>query len=180
MLNNSTNSDPQTYPAANPSCGGPTTGTYEVCGCQGGQTASASKADQGTVDATATESSSAIQTSRTARTSSADAAASNSTSKPRYRVHSVDDSYEVYGVDAIWHNQYVGPETDFIGMRKQFECDINAMILRVAKHVSDGLYEVISMNASAHSLTVVCGCTKTLGSRLGGCQGCCHFLGRGC
>ncbi|KAK0099262.1 hypothetical protein ONS95_006368 [Cadophora gregata] len=67
---------------------------------------------------------------------------------------------EVYGVDAIWHNQYVGPETDFIGIRKQFECDINDMILLVAKHVADGLYEVISMNASAHSLTVVCGCTK--------------------
>lgn len=45
-------------------------------------------------------------------------------------------------------------------MRKQFGYDINAMILLVAKHLSDGLYEVISMNASPRSLTVVCGSTK--------------------
>ncbi|KAG4444145.1 hypothetical protein IFR05_000374 [Cadophora sp. M221] len=121
---------------------------------------SASKAGPETAAAIVMVSSNVTPISRTARINNADVVVSKDTSKPRYRVQSVDDSYEVFGVDAIWHNQYVGPETNFIGIRKQFECDINAMILMVAKHVSDGLYEVISMNASAHSLTVICGCTK--------------------
>ncbi|KAK0102770.1 hypothetical protein ONS95_006367 [Cadophora gregata] len=54
--------------------GGPTTGAYEVCGCQGGQTSACFEEDRGTVDAIATGSSSATQTSKTAKTSSVDAA----------------------------------------------------------------------------------------------------------
>lgn len=81
-------------------------------------------------------------------------------SKPRYHVQSIDDSYEIFGVDAVWHNMYAGPETDFIGFRKQYQCDINAMILMVARHVAHGLYFVISMNATPHMLTVICGCEK--------------------
>jgi hypothetical protein len=85
---------------------------------------------------------------------------SSDASRPRYHVQSVTDSYEIFGVDAIWCNQYAGPQSDFIGMRKQYDCDINAMILLVAKHVSQGVYYVISMNATPHSLTVVCACEK--------------------
>lgn len=85
---------------------------------------------------------------------------SSDASKPRYHVKSVTDSYEIFGVDAIWHNQYIGPQSDFVGMRKQYDCDINAMILLVARHVSQGLYQVISMNATPHSLTVICGCER--------------------
>lgn len=42
----------------------------------------------------------------------------------------------------------------------QYDCDINALLLKVAKHVEAGLYFIISMNASPHFLTVVCGCQK--------------------
>lgn len=63
-------------------------------------------------------------------------------------------------MDAIWHNQYAGPETDFVAFRKQYHCDINAMTLLVAKHVAQGLYSIISMNATPHLLTVICGCEK--------------------
>ena len=83
-----------------------------------------------------------------------------STSKPRYRVQSLDDSYEVYGVDAIWYNQYAGPESDFICIRGQFDCDINALVMKVSGHVADGHYTVISMNATLHMLTVFCVCLK--------------------
>lgn len=51
--------------------------------------------------------------------------------------------------------------SDFITFRKQYDCDINAMISMVARHVEQGLYFIISMNATPHMLTVICGCEKT-------------------
>lgn len=81
-------------------------------------------------------------------------------SVPKYHVQSIDCSYEVYGVDAIWHNQYLGPKSDFIGFRKQYHCDINIMSLVVARHVEQGLYAIISMNATPHMLTVICACER--------------------
>ena len=93
-------------------------------------------------------------------TTSSTATSPSLVEKARYHVQSIDDTYKVYGVDAIWHNQYRGPDSDFIGMRKQFDCDINQLLLQVAKHVEIGLYHVITMSASPHSLTVVCGCEK--------------------
>lgn len=81
-------------------------------------------------------------------------------SKAKYHVQSIDETYEIYGVDAIWHNMYVGPETDFITFRMQYESNIDAMILMVARHVAQGLYSVISMNATPHMLTVICGCER--------------------
>ena len=82
--------------------------------------------------------------------------------KTRYHVQSIDRSYSVYGVDAIWHNQYIGPDSDFKGMRKQFQCDVNQLLLQVAKHVELGLYFIITMSASPHSMTVVCGCQRKM------------------
>jgi len=32
------------------------------------------------------------------------------------------------------------------------------MILKVARHVAQGVYTVISMNATPHMLTVICAC----------------------
>lgn len=81
-------------------------------------------------------------------------------SVPQYHVQSLDESYEVIGVDAIWYNQYAGPESDFIAFRKQYYCDINSMVLKVAEHIRNGVYTVISMNATLHMLTVICVCEK--------------------
>ena len=43
-------------------------------------------------------------------------------------------------------------------MRKHFDGNINQLLLQVAKHIEIGLYSVITMSASPHSLTVICGC----------------------
>jgi hypothetical protein len=75
-------------------------------------------------------------------------------------IHVMDDEYEIRGVDAIWHNQYRGPESDFGIMRRQYDSDINFLLQLVASHVSQGLYTIISLNATKHSLVVVCGCQK--------------------
>ena len=64
-------------------------------------------------------------------------------------------------MDAIWHNQYRGTDSDFKVLRSQYDYDINAVILMVARHVEQGLYDIISMNATPHMLVVVCGCQKT-------------------
>lgn len=85
------------------------------------------------------------------------------TSMSKYHVQSLDESYEVFGVDAIWYNQYAGPKTDFIAFRKQYHCDINAMILKVAEHVRKGVYNIISMNGTPHLLTVICACGRFQG-----------------
>jgi hypothetical protein len=82
------------------------------------------------------------------------------TSIPKYHVQSLDSSYEVVGVDAIWHNQYAGPDSDFVAFRKQYHCDINAMIMMVSEHVRKGVYTVISLTATPHMLSVVCACEK--------------------
>lgn len=55
---------------------------------------------------------------------------------------------------------YAGPKSDFITTRKQYQCDINVMILLVAKHVEQGLYTVISMNATPHMLALICVCER--------------------
>jgi hypothetical protein len=81
-------------------------------------------------------------------------------STPKYHVQSLDESYEVFGVDAIWHNQYLGPNSDFEGFRKQYDCDINRLILKVVEHVRTGVYTIISINATPHMLTVICACEK--------------------
>lgn len=78
----------------------------------------------------------------------------------RHHVQSIDQSYEIYGVAAIWHNLCRGPDSDFEVLRGQYDCDINAMILMIAKHVEQGLYDIISMNATPHMLVVVCGVRK--------------------
>lgn len=64
------------------------------------------------------------------------------------------------GVDEIWHRQYAGPETDLLAFRKQYHCDINAMILQVAEDVRNVVYTVISINATPHMSTVICACEK--------------------
>ena len=82
--------------------------------------------------------------------------AESTSDAPWYHVQPGGDWYSVYGVDAIWHNQHKGPNSDFGIMRGVFECDINALILMVAKHVEQGHYSIISMNATLHMLVVVC------------------------
>jgi hypothetical protein len=79
---------------------------------------------------------------------------------PMAKVHvSFDvDRYDIYGVDVIWHNMYRGPKSDFHTMRAHYDCSVDALIRKVAGHIAQGLYFIISLNASKHSLTVIFGC----------------------
>ena len=70
-----------------------------------------------------------------------------------------DGVHNVRGVDCIWHNMYA--DSTFTTFRWiPGDVDIDTMIVRVARHVKQGIYSIISLNASKHSLTVVCVCEK--------------------
>lgn len=68
--------------------------------------------------------------------------------------------FDIYGVDVIWHNIYAGPNSDWSTFRKQYESDIDQMVQLVGQHLAKGLYSLISMTATKHSLTVICACEK--------------------
>jgi hypothetical protein len=78
----------------------------------------------------------------------------------RTTVSIADPNVNVTGNDCIWHNMYA--DSDFRTLRKWFECDADEMLLKIAGHVRDGLYSLISLNASKHSFVVVCACSKNL------------------
>ena len=69
-------------------------------------------------------------------------------------------TYDVQGIDAIWHNIYCGDKSDFTTRRTTFDRDINWAVQKVAGHVATGLYRIINMTASEHQLVVVCICEK--------------------
>lgn len=60
----------------------------------------------------------------------------------------------------IWHNIYLGDASDWTTFRKQYDSDINQLIQMVGQHLAQGLYSIVSLNATKHSLTVVCACEK--------------------
>ncbi|KAK3669443.1 hypothetical protein LTR78_010663 [Recurvomyces mirabilis] len=45
-------------------------------------------------------------------------------------------------------------------MRKRFDSDSNAMIVKVIEHMKKRVYTVISMNATPHLLVVIVPCEK--------------------
>ncbi|KAK4071444.1 uncharacterized protein Triagg1_6105 [Trichoderma aggressivum f. europaeum] len=70
-----------------------------------------------------------------------------------------DGVHTIHGVDCIWHNMY--SESTFTSFRWiPAHENIDSMLLKVARNVEQGLYSIISLSASKHSLTVVCACEK--------------------
>ena len=69
-------------------------------------------------------------------------------------IHLGDDAYEVTGMDFIIHNMRAGGK--FRTMRKWFSDDADAMLGRVAKHVEQKLYSVISLQLSKHACVITC------------------------
>lgn len=70
-----------------------------------------------------------------------------------------DGVHTIRGVDCIWHNMYA--ESTFTTFRWiPAHEDIDSMLIKVARNVEQGLYSIISLSASKHSLTVVCACEK--------------------
>lgn len=57
---------------------------------------------------------------------------------------------------------YRGPKSDFETFRIQYDCTIEQAVQMVAQHVAQGLYGIISMTATKHALTVICGCEKKM------------------
>jgi hypothetical protein len=62
------------------------------------------------------------------------------------------------GLDCIWHNMYTG--TNVTTVRKLSTASVDQMLIRVARHVEDGLYTIISLNMSKHSFVAVCAFNK--------------------
>ncbi|KKO99894.1 AGC/AKT protein kinase [Trichoderma harzianum] len=70
-----------------------------------------------------------------------------------------DGVHSIHGVDCIWHNMYA--ESTFTTFRWiPAHETIDSMLIKVARNVEEGLYSIISMSASKHSLTVLCVCEK--------------------
>ncbi|RFU80035.1 hypothetical protein TARUN_2153 [Trichoderma arundinaceum] len=70
-----------------------------------------------------------------------------------------DGVHKIRGVDCIWHNMYA--ESTFTTFRWiPAHEDVDSMLIKVARNVEQGLYSIISLSASKHSLTVVCACEK--------------------
>jgi hypothetical protein len=73
-----------------------------------------------------------------------------------------DPDIDVVGVDCIWHNMDVTNPNAFVTFRKWITEDVDALVQRVAGHVQQGLYSLISMQVSKHSLVVICVCSKAI------------------
>ncbi|KAK3048343.1 hypothetical protein LTR09_010336 [Extremus antarcticus] len=67
-----------------------------------------------------------------------------------------DPSVRVTGIDAIWHNIDATSADAFTTFRKWFQDDLDTMVARVNGHVQQGLYSQIAINASKHSIVVIC------------------------
>lgn len=69
-----------------------------------------------------------------------------------------DPSVVVTGIDFIIHNMDCG--SSLTTFRKWFSCDVNELYLKVGDHVRQGLYTIISINASKHSFMIICATSK--------------------
>ena len=66
-------------------------------------------------------------------------------------------------MDFIIHNMYSDPNNKaFVTFRKWFSDDADAMLKRVASHVEQRLYSIISLQLSKHSCVVICVSDKML------------------
>ena len=83
-------------------------------------------------------------------------------SSEKMQVDIGDPDVSVTGMDCIWHNMYLGSSDGALTtFRKWFQDDANMMVARIAKHVSDGLYEIISVTVSKRSAVVICATEKS-------------------
>lgn len=77
-------------------------------------------------------------------------------------VNIADPSIQVVGMDCIWHNMDTTNANAFVTLRKWINDDIDAIVLRVARHAQMGRYTLVSLQVSKHSLVVVCNSGKAL------------------
>jgi hypothetical protein len=65
-------------------------------------------------------------------------------------------------MDCIWHNMDTTNPKAFVTFRKWINDDVDAMVLRVARHTQLGLYQLVSLQVSKHALVVICNCCRAL------------------
>lgn len=77
-------------------------------------------------------------------------------------VNIADPSIQVTGMDCIWHNMDTANANAFLTIRKWINDDVDTIVLRVTRHVQMGLYTLVSLHVSRHSLVVMCNSSKAL------------------
>lgn len=61
-------------------------------------------------------------------------------------------------IDFIWHNLHC--KSSIRTIRGPKDMTVNQLFVAVAKHVKDGLYELISVDATAYAFIVICSSEK--------------------
>lgn len=77
------------------------------------------------------------------------------------RVDISDPDIITSGMDGIWHN--LTEDQAWVTFRKWLQDSPDEMMNRVARHVGQGLYSIVSLSLSKHSVAVVCVSSKPLG-----------------
>jgi hypothetical protein len=73
-----------------------------------------------------------------------------------------DLTVQAVGMDCIWQNIDTTHANTFTTLRKWIHEDVDAIIMRIAGHVQNGLYRLVAVQVSKHSLVVVCMYDKPL------------------
>jgi hypothetical protein len=73
-----------------------------------------------------------------------------------------DPTVQAVGMDCIWQNMDTSNADSFTTLRKWIDDDVDAVVVRIARHVQNGLYRLVALQVSRHSLVVVCLCDKSL------------------
>jgi hypothetical protein len=73
-----------------------------------------------------------------------------------------DPTVQAVGMDCIWQNMDTSNADSFTTLRKWIDDDVDAVVMRIAGHVQNGLYRLVALQVSRHSLVVVCLCDKSL------------------
>jgi len=66
--------------------------------------------------------------------------------------------HDDFDITIIWHNLYLGPDSDFIAFRRESQGPIERILVNFAKALETGLFQVVSLNASKNlfCVTVIC------------------------
>lgn len=66
--------------------------------------------------------------------------------------------HDDFDISIIWHNLYVGPNSNFFAFRKESKGPIEQILVRFGEALNTCLFQVVSLNASKNlfCVTVIC------------------------
>jgi hypothetical protein len=79
--------------------------------------------------------------------------------RPFFCIASIlDAKHDDFDITVIWHNLYLGPNSDFIAFRRESQGPIERIMVSFAKALETGLFQLVSLNASKNifCVTVIC------------------------